>query len=87
MIKKVIYGTDLHVPVTIGNHHKKSGQVSFYTMFSLLSNKRHHFPSNFWIYRCMHNKLCHLLVIFVMFKWYKLLHYKEIPAIYWMTLV
>ena len=27
------------------------------------------------------------MVIFVMFKWYKLLHYKEIPPIYWMTLV
>ena len=25
--------------------------------------------------------------MFVMFKWYKLLHYKEIPPIYWMTLV
>ena len=25
------------------------------------------------------------MVIFVMFKWYKLLHYKEIPHIYWMT--
>ena len=22
-----------------------------------------------------------------MFKWYKILHYKEIPPIYWMTLV
>ena len=27
------------------------------------------------------------MVICVMFKWYKLLHYKEIPHIYWMTLV
>ena len=27
------------------------------------------------------------MVTFVMFKWYKLLHYKEIPPIYWMTLV
>ena len=35
----------------------------------------------------MRNKLCHLMTIFVMFKWYKLLHYKEIPPIYWMTLV
>ena len=27
------------------------------------------------------------MVIFVMLKLYKLLHYKEIPPIYWMTLV
>ena len=27
------------------------------------------------------------MVTFVMFKWYELLHYKEIPTIYWMTLV
>ena len=43
--------------------------------------------SNFGIYRCMRNKLYHLLATFVMFKWYKLLHYKTMPAIYWMTLV
>ena len=35
----------------------------------------------------MRNKLCHLMVIFVMFIRYKLLHYREIPPIYWMTLV
>ena len=35
----------------------------------------------------MRNKLCHLMVIFVMLKWYKLLYYKEILSIYWMTLV
>ena len=34
----------------------------------------------------MLNKFCHLLASFVMFKLYKLLHYKEIPAFYWMTL-
>ena len=27
------------------------------------------------------------MVTFVMFKWYESLHYKGIPAIYWMTLV
>ena len=27
------------------------------------------------------------MVIFVMLKWYKLLYYKEILSIYWMTLV
>ena len=27
------------------------------------------------------------MVTNLMFKWYELLHYKEIPAIYWMTLV
>ena len=27
------------------------------------------------------------MVIFAMFKWHKLLHYKEILPIYWMTLV
>ena len=56
-------------------------------MFSLLSNKRHRFPSNFWKNRCMLNKLSHLKVTFMMFKWYKLLHYKEISAIYWITLL
>ena len=35
----------------------------------------------------MCSKLCHLMVIFVMLKWYKLLYYKEILSIYWMTLV
>ena len=35
----------------------------------------------------MRNKLTHLMVTFFMFKWYALLHYKEIPTIYWMTLV
>ena len=27
------------------------------------------------------------MAAFVMFKWYELLHFKEILAIYWMTLV
>ena len=27
----------------------------------------------------------HLMVTFVMFKWYKLVLYKEIPVIYWVT--
>ena len=57
-----------------GNRFKTSGQVSFNTMFSLLSNKPQHFPSIFWINRCMRNKLCHQMVTFVMFNWYKLLH-------------
>ena len=35
----------------------------------------------------MRNKLIHLMVIFVMLKCYKLLYYKEILSIYWMTLV
>ena len=35
----------------------------------------------------MHNEFCHLKVIFVMFKWYKLFHYKEILSIYWMALI
>ena len=35
----------------------------------------------------MRNKLCHHKVIFVMLKWYKLLYYKEILSIYWMTRV
>ena len=35
----------------------------------------------------MPNKLCHLMVTFVMLKWYKLFHCKEILAIYQMTLV
>ena len=65
----------------------KSGQASFDIMFSLLSNKQPHFPSNIWICCCMPNMLCHLIVTVVMFKWYELLHYKEIIAIYWMTLV
>ena len=29
--------------------------------------------------------LCHLIVTVVMFKWYELLHYKEILTIYWRT--
>ena len=70
-----------------GNQFKASGQVSFKYLFALLDNKRHHIPSNFWICCYMRNKLCHLMVIFVMFKWYKLLHYKKILPIYWMTLV
>ena len=70
-----------------GNHFKASGQVSFKHLFTLLSNKGHHILSNFWICCCMRNKLFHTMVIFVMFKWYKLLHFKEIIPIYWMTLV
>ena len=31
--------------------------------------------------------LCHPMVKFVMLKWYGFLHYKENPAIYWMTLI
>ena len=37
-------------------------------MFVLLSDKRHHIPSIFWICCCTHNKLCHLMVIYTMFK-------------------
>ena len=32
-------------------------------------------------------KVLHIMVTFEMFKWYKLLHYKEKSAIYWMALV
>ena len=31
--------------------------------------------------------MCYLMVTFVMFKWYKILHIKENPPICWMTLV
>ena len=60
--------------------------VSFKNIFWLLSNKRHHLPSKVWIpvYRLMRKKLYHLMVIIVMVK---LLYYKEIPPIYWITLV
>ena len=51
-----------------GNHFKASGQVSFKYLYTLLSNKGHHIPSNFWICCCRRNKLCHIMVIFVMFK-------------------
>ena len=51
-----------------GNHFKASGQVSFKYLFTLLSNKGHHIPSNFWICCCRRNKLRHIMVIFVMFK-------------------
>ena len=36
--------------------------ASFDYIFSLLSNTRLHFPSNFWICCCMLDKLCHLMV-------------------------
>ena len=88
----VIYRTDSFMNWSArisnhGNHFKASGQVNFKYLFTLLSNKLHHNPSNFWICCCMRNKLCHRMVIFVMFKWYKRLHYKKILPIYWMTLV
>ena len=35
----------------------------------------------------MHNKLCHLMVTFVTFKWYEVFYYKENLSINWMTLV
>ena len=53
--------------------------VSFNNMFLL--------PSTSWLCCCMRNKLCHLMVTFVMLKWYELLYYNKNPAIYWMTLV
>ena len=51
-----------------GNHFKASGQASFKYLFTLLSNKRHHIPSSFWICWCSRNKLCHLMVILIL--WY-----------------
>ena len=66
---------------------RKSGQISFNITGLVLSSKRIHFPSTIWICCCMQNKLCDLIVTFVMIILYQLLYYKEYPAIYWMTLV
>ena len=70
-----------------GNQFKSFGQESFKYVFALFSNKRHHILSNFKICCCIRNTLYHLMVIFLMLKWYKLLYYKEILAIIWMTLI
>ena len=35
----------------------------------------------------LHAHKVNLMATFLKFKWYALIHYKEIPAIYWMTLV
>ena len=61
-------------------------------VFVLLSNKQHHILSNFWICYCMHSKLCHLMVIFVILKWDKLLHYDspyllDDPRIYFVLII
>ena len=50
----------------------------------LLNNRQPHLTSAFWIFCCMLyfyfmlKKLCHLMVLYVMFKWKKLLHFKNI---------
>ena len=65
---------------------KNPARLHYFT-FSLLSNKRLHFPSNNWICICMLTKFCHLMVTLGMFKWYERLHFKEHSTIYWINLV